>query len=193
MEENAHIEISHALMKAEFSELLCVGMALADFRSQELADAASVKYYAVYNYRTGRYQPRESDRVAMLTAMEKRRPGTLKQMEAMVLAKDIENLRTEITYLSRIAEKYQRGMDCLRNSGFNDVMELLEAYRKDRDKLELAVSDLHGKCSVCENYSTYHNRGPCRTCIFEPASIPYCEGKDNWRWRSREVGYIDAK
>ena len=56
----------------------------------------------------------------------------------------------------------------------------LEQVKSER---AVALEHLHGICSVCKNYSPYHNRGKCRYCAYEPARDKDAEANDNWEWR----------
>ena len=53
-----------------------------------------------------------------------------------------------------------------------------------QEKLNLAVSQLHGICSACKNYSSYHRKGKCRNCKFDnanPACLRWYQD-DCWEW-----------
>ena len=61
-----------------------------------------------------------------------------------------------------------------------DVLADLARVTAERDA---AVEQLHGICSVCVNYSSYHNKGKCAFCVYEPAREKDVETHDNWQWR----------
>lgn len=71
-----------------------------------------------------------------------------------------------------------------------DAIDAIETLLIERDA---AVESLHGECRVCFNNSGWHNVGPCRLCVHEPAplpEVPKSERTDNWEWqgpKSRKV------
>lgn len=51
--------------------------------------------------------------------------------------------------------------------------------------LNLAISQLHGTCSVCTHYTAYHQQGKCKNCYWDNAN-PACLREyqdDNWEWK----------
>lgn len=67
---------------------------------------------------------------------------------------------------------------------------LTSAQKEMREML----SHLHGECSTCSNYSAYHNRGKCATCIYETAALRHTTPVDNYEYqRANEVSAIFAE
>lgn len=53
------------------------------------------------------------------------------------------------------------------------------------NNFNLAISQLHGKCSVCTHYTAYHQQGKCKNCCWDNAN-PACLKEyqdDNWEWK----------
>ena len=104
----------------------------------------------------------------------------------------IERLRTDSLYADKASLEI---MDlCI------DAATVLSTLQAENEKLRAeleqvkrerntAVKQLHGICSVCKNYSHYHNRGKCRFCMYEPARDKGAEvndNNDNWEWRGTQ-------
>lgn len=51
--------------------------------------------------------------------------------------------------------------------------------------LNLAISQLHGKCSVCTHYTAYHRQGKCKNCCWDNANSACLREyqDDNWEWK----------
>ena len=84
-----------------------------------------------------------------------------------------ENLRAELEQKERY---YEQMIDALAATESAE----LEQVKRERDA---ALEYLHGICFVCKNYSSYHNRGKCQSCAYEPARNKGAEVNDNWKWR----------
>lgn len=56
----------------------------------------------------------------------------------------------------------------------------LEHVTTERDA---AISQLHGYCPVCKNYTEYHGQGPCATCCHEHFLAALHTKNDNWEWK----------
>ena len=90
-----------------------------------------------------------------------------------------EKLRADIIRFNDLLASYQ-------NVLVPELRAELEQVKRERNT---AVKQLHGICSVCKNYSHYHNRGKCRFCMYEPARDKDAEvndNNDNWEWRGKQ-------
>ena len=94
-------------------------------------------------------------------------------------------LRGELEYEQQHANAYHE--ECGQWEVENEKLRAeLEQVKRERNT---AVKQLHGICSVCKNYSHYHNRGKCRFCMYEPARDKDAEvndNNDNWEWRGTQ-------
>ena len=90
-----------------------------------------------------------------------------------------EKLQADIIRFNDLLASYQ-------NVLVPELRAELEQVKRERNT---AVKQLHGICSVCKNYSHYHNRGKCRFCMYEPARDKDAEvndNNDNWEWRGKQ-------
>lgn len=106
---------------------------------------------------------------------------------------DIEKLIERLNQYSQSLIAYKLGADFA--DACMDAAVALSTLQTENEKLRAeleqvkrerntAVKQLHGICSVCKNYSHYHNRGKCRFCMYEPARDK--DANDNWEWRGTQ-------
>ena len=100
------------------------------------------------------------------------------------LSKENNKLKEKLTEveLKRPIELTGQGAEsfCLAIQ-LSEMKQKLDKVTLEKDK---AISQLHGKCSVCVHYSGHHQRGKCKNCMWDsnaaPCLIEYQE--DNWEW-----------
>lgn len=63
--------------------------------------------------------------------------------------------------------------------GLKQLQAENDRLKADRD---IAVSQLHGYCHVCKNYTANHNEGPCAGCKHEYFKYQNADARDNWEW-----------
>lgn len=70
------------------------------------------------------------------------------------------------------------------NQSLKDANENLRAELEQvKQKMDIAIEQLHGHCPACAHYTPNHNEGLCRFCCFEVARNTNVEINDNWKWR----------
>lgn len=70
--------------------------------------------------------------------------------------------------------------DCLGDDEWKAIKAELEQVKQ---KMDIAIEQLHGHCPACAHYTPNHNEGLCRFCCFEVARNTNVEINDNWKWR----------
>ena len=67
-----------------------------------------------------------------------------------------------------------------------EAADALEQLQAENDKLkadrDTAITQLHGYCPACKNYTPNHNEGPCAVCEHEYFQYQNTEARDNWEW-----------
>ena len=124
-----------------------------------------------------------------LSMWQIRKEDVLKRIhEADKLQAENEKLRAE---LERCREK-NAGLalalltecapnpDCLGDDEWKAIKAELEQVKQ---KMDIAIEQLHGHCPACAHYTPNHNEGLCRFCCFEVARNTNVEINDNWKWR----------
>lgn len=69
--------------------------------------------------------------------------------------------------------------DCLGDDEWKAIKAELEQVKQ---KMDIAIEQLHGHCPACAHYAPNHNEGLCRFCCFEVARDKNVEINDNWKW-----------
>ena len=75
-----------------------------------------------------------------------------------------------------------RVQDALRDAA-TAIETLCADYARITAERDAAMEQLHGICSVCDNYTPYHNHGECAWCIHEICRDNKIPASDNWKWR----------
>ena len=127
-----------------------------------------------------------------LSMWQIRKEDVLKRIhEADKLQAENEKLRAE---LERCREK-NAGLalalltecapnpDCLGDDEWKAIKAELEQVKQ---KMDIAIEQLHGHCPACAHYTPNHNEGLCRFCCFEVARNTNVEINDNWKWRGQK-------
>lgn len=180
--------ILDALMRANFSELLCVGMAITGMSARELSHETGLSQDLIYRYRRFPYQPDEETVTKVLLTMERRKAGTIRKLANLSVKQDMVEMQAELEARKAESASYRQIKKTIAFNGFKDVSQFWAFHVQVNRRLSAAMTDLRGTCRACQHYCAMHNVGPCRTCCYETQRMEGNEVNDNWVWHQLADG-----